>query len=209
MRSVPRACTRHPVSGGISQVRSKVRLCVAIAALGPFAAGCASAASSTATATSSVKAAGAADGSATTSSAAGGPFPVPTGYDANRNATADIQAALHLAKTDHKEVLLDFGADWCPDCVALDTMFHSAEVETLLNSDYVVVAIDIGDWNLNISVASQYVDLSTSGIPALVVMNGSGQVQEATNDGSFSNARTMDADQVAAFLGTWAPGTSQ
>jgi thiol:disulfide interchange protein len=106
-------------------------------------------------------------------------------------------------------VLLDFGADWCPDCRALDTMFHSAHIEALLNSDYVVVPIDVGDWNLNMSTASQYVDLSTSGIPALVIMNGSGRVREATDNGSFSNARSMNADQVASFLTAWAPGSSQ
>lgn len=88
-------------------------------------------------------------------------------------------------------------------------MFHSAHIEALLNSDYVVVPIDVGDWNLNMSTASQYVDLSTSGIPALVIMNGSGRVREATDNGSFSNARSMNADQVASFLTAWAPGSSQ
>jgi thiol:disulfide interchange protein len=106
-------------------------------------------------------------------------------------------------------VLLDFGADWCPDCVALDGMFHSAQVESLLNSNYVVVPVDVGDWNLNLAVAGDYVDLNTSGIPALVVISDSGQVREATNDGSFSNARTMAPSQVASFLTTWAPTSSR
>jgi thiol-disulfide isomerase/thioredoxin len=160
-------------------------------------------------ATSSAYAAGAAASSSGTASGAGGQFPIPTGYDAYRNATADIHAALSLAKTSHKEVLLDFGADWCPDCVALDTLFHSAQVQSLLNSDYVVVPVDIGNWDLNISTAGDYVDLATSGIPALVVMSGDGQVRETTNDGSFSNARTMDPAEVATFLATWAPGSRQ
>ncbi len=147
--------------------------------------------------------------SSAVASGASAQFPIPTGYDANRNAIADIQAALSVAKASHKEVLLDFGADWCPDCMALDTLFHSAQVEPLLNSDYVVVAVDVGDWNLNISTADQYVDLTTSGIPALVVISGDGQVREATNDGSFSNARTMDSNQVANFLTTWAVGSKQ
>jgi thiol:disulfide interchange protein len=172
--------------------------------------GCASVAAPTTTmATSSIKATAAVVSSSATAVGASAQFPIPTGYDANRNAITDIRAALSLAKTSHKEVMLDFGADWCPDCVALDTMFHSAQVEPLLNSDYVVVPIDVGDWNLNISTASQYVDLTTSGIPALVVMSGNGQVREATNDGSFSNARTMDPNQVATFLTTWAPGSGQ
>jgi thiol-disulfide isomerase/thioredoxin len=192
-----------------------------MAVVAPVVAGCASTAApitTTTTTTSMATSTSTATNTATSSVAAGGTagavgasaqFPIPTGYDANRNATADIQAALGLAKTSHKEVLLDFGADWCPDCVALDTMFHSTQVESLLDSDYVVVPIDVGDWNLNISTAGQYVDLTTSGIPALVVISRAGQVRETTNDGSFSNARTMDPDQVANFLTTWAPGSSQ
>jgi thiol:disulfide interchange protein len=201
-------CARLPIFQGMRQVRSKVCLGVAIAVLGTLAAGCASA-TSPSTATSSSKAPSTTASSSAAVSNASGQFPIPTGYSANRNAEADIRAALHLAATTHKEVLLDFGADWCPDCVALDSMFHSTQVEALLNSDYVVVPIDVGDWNLNLSTASQYVNLQTSGIPALVVMTGSGKVREATNDGSFENARTMDADQVAAFLTTWAPGSTQ
>lgn len=192
-------------------MRSKVMLWMAIGVVAPVAAGCASTVTPAAvSAPSSVKAVvgGTTSGTAT-ASGADAQFPIPTGFDANRNATADIQSALRLAKTSHKEVLLDFGADWCPDCVALDTLFHTTQVETLLNSDYVVVPIDVGNWDLNISTASQYVDLTTSGIPALVVISGGGQEREATNDGSFSNARTLGADQVADFLTSWAPGSSQ
>jgi thiol:disulfide interchange protein len=193
---------------GDSILRSKVRFCVGISVLGLFAGGCASTAAPAAS-TSGVNAAAATVSTSATASGAGGQFPIPTGYDAGRDATADIQAALGLAKASHKEVLLDFGADWCPDCVALDKMFHAAQVESLLNSSYVVVPIDVGDWNLNLAVAGDYVDLNTSGIPALVVISDSGQVREATNDGSFENARTMDPSQVASFLTTWAPTPSR
>ena len=197
-------------------MRSKTMLCMAIAAVVPVAAGCASSGTTAPTATTTTNAAaggapavGAVASSSVTASGGGAQFPIPTGYDANRNATADIRAALSLAKSSHKEVLLDFGADWCPDCVALDKMFHASQVTAILNSDYVVVPIDVGEWNLNISVAEQYVNLNTSGIPALVVISDSGQVREATNDGSFSNARYMDPNQVSSFLADWAPASSQ
>src|SRR5690349_4477058 len=35
-------------------------------------------------------------------------------YDPRANPTAAIDQALKQAKADHKRVLLDFGADWCP-----------------------------------------------------------------------------------------------
>jgi thiol:disulfide interchange protein len=134
---------------------------------------------------------------------------IPSGYEAGRDASADITAALAMAEQKHREVLIDFGANWCPDCVALDSMFHSAQVEPLLTNDYVVVAVDIGNWNLNLDVAARYVNLQTSGIPALVVLASSGKVITTTNDGSFSNARTMAPADVAAFLSEWAPRAKQ
>ena len=167
--------------------------------------GCASPASTTNSAgpASSAQAAVAAATPAATAAAA-----IPTGYTADRDADADISSALATAGRKHQEVLLDFGADWCPDCVALDSMFHSAEVAPLLTRNYIVVPVDVGDWNLNLDVAAHYVDLQTSGIPALVVLTASGKALTTTNDGSFSNARTMTPSDVAAFLSEWAPSTS-
>ena len=106
-------------------------------------------------------------------------------------------------------MLVDFGANWCPDCRALDVMFRSPRVESLLRKDYVVVAVDVGQFNHNLKLAARYVNLDTSGIPALVVLNSRGVVRTATNDGSFANARTMVPSQVRAFLIRWAPVASQ
>ncbi|MFE2840047.1 thioredoxin family protein [Streptomyces mirabilis] len=133
----------------------------------------------------------------------------PDGYDATRNAKGDIKAALAEAVKEHREVLIDFGANWCPDCRTLDVMFRSAQVEPLLQKGYVTVAVDVGQFNHNLDLASQYVNLQTSGIPALVVLKSDGTLRTATNDGSFSNARTMDPSQVSAFLTRGAPRGSQ
>ncbi|GAA2096339.1 hypothetical protein GCM10009759_25440 [Kitasatospora saccharophila] len=130
---------------------------------------------------------------------------LPDGYDATRDAKADIQAALAEAAKDHREVLVDFGANWCPDCRALDVMFRSAQVEPLLRKDYVVVAVDVGKFDHNLDLAAQYVNLQTSGIPALAVLKSDGDLRTATDDGAFANASSMDAGQVGSFLTRWAP----
>ncbi|WP_330455682.1 thioredoxin family protein [Streptomyces sp. NBC_00820] len=130
---------------------------------------------------------------------------LPEGYDATRNAKADIKAALATAAREHREVLIDFGADWCPDCRVLGGMFRSAQVEPVLRKDYVVVAVDVGQFDHNLDVADDYVNLRTSGIPALVVLKPDGTLRTATNDGSFADARTMSPAQIKAFLTHWAP----
>src|SRR5262249_52881956 len=110
-------------------------------------------------------------------------------YDSGRNAAADITAALVRARRDGRQVLIDFGADWSRDCVALHSLFESPEVRPLLRQHYHLVAVDVGEFDHNQAVAARYVDLRRSGIPALVVLAPSGRVRAATNDGSFANAR--------------------
>ena len=132
---------------------------------------------------------------------------IPDHYDPARNPAADLKAALALAAADRKEVLIDFGAGWCPDCQVLDKLFQAQSTRSLLERDYHVVAVDVGKFNLNLGFAAKYVNLEASGIPALVVLTPGGEIRFATNDGSFENARTMNNDQVNAFLSRWAPGS--
>ena len=128
---------------------------------------------------------------------------MPDGYDPARNAKADIAAALVKARVDKRPVLLDFGADWCPDCVVLEHTVRTSKVRPVIGR-FRVVAIDVGRFDRHLDLARNYhLDLRTSGIPALVVLSHTGKVRTATNDGSFGNARTMTAGQVAAFLKRW------
>ncbi|MGW0966557.1 thioredoxin family protein [Streptomyces sp. NPDC002516] len=124
-------------------------------------------------------------------------------YDPKANAAAEIAAALKLAKRDGRPVLVDFGADWCMDCRVLSARFKEAGPSALL-AKYHVVKVDVGEFDHNLDVAKRYVDLRTSGIPALTVLDAaSGRIEVATNQGEFSNARTMPAAQVEKFLKRW------
>lgn len=137
----------------------------------------------------------------TTTAAARSPL-----YDPSRDAVADIASGLAAARRDGRQVLIDFGADWCPDCVALHSLFETPEVRPVLQRHYHLVAVDVGRFDRNLTVAARYVDLRTSGIPALVILAPSGRIRIATNNGAFANARTMVCQQVRAFLARWAVG---
>src|SRR5581483_10428935 len=82
-------------------------------------------------------------------------------YEKDANAKAEITQALTKAARSHKRVLLDFGGNWCYDCHVLDAAFHQADVAPLLNSNFVVVHVDIGEMNRNLDLTKQYkVDIS-------------------------------------------------
>lgn len=55
-------------------------------------------------------------------------------YDASADAEADVKDALAAAAKDGKPVLVDLGADWCPDCVVLGRLAAKPEVAPLLAS---------------------------------------------------------------------------
>ncbi|MFC7219613.1 thioredoxin family protein [Streptomyces polyrhachis] len=126
------------------------------------------------------------------------------GYDPGRDAAADIATAQQAARGDGRSVLIDFGADWCADCQVLAKHFASPKVADLLAEKYHMVTVDVGEFDRNLDVAKKYVDLKTSGMPALVVLGPDGRIKVATNQGEFASARSMSADAVADFLIKWA-----
>jgi thiol:disulfide interchange protein len=131
----------------------------------------------------------------------------PKIYDVSADPKADIQAALAASKSDGRNVLLDFGADWCPDCVVLDRLYAAAEVKPLLDAKYRIVRVEVGRFDHNVDVSDRYGGVIAYGIPALVVLDSTGAIKVTTRAGEFANARTMKAPDVRAFLDQWAPAS--
>lgn len=136
--------------------------------------------------------------------------PVPTTkphtsiYDSQADAHQDISNALALAKTDEKLVLIDFGADWCPDCVVLSRLLDSDSVKPYLDEHYVVVRVDVGQWDRNLDISKAYDDPIKQGIPAVVVLDPSGAVVTSTGGGELANARSSSEDDILSLLEQWA-----
>ena len=125
-------------------------------------------------------------------------------YDPAADARADIAAALALANADGKRVLLDFGADWCPDCHVLAAYLDGEAGRKLVDDSFHVVSIDVGYWDHNLDVAGSYGSPITQGIPAVVVLKPDGTVVGSTADGSLANARAMTEGDVLTKLTAWA-----
>lgn len=124
------------------------------------------------------------------------------GYDANAAATAQIVSAVAAAQMDGKEVLLDFGANWCTACRALDKAMHTPKVRAVLERSYHVVQIDLGNGDpQHMSLASQYDAPGTFGMPLLVVLNPDGSVRA---DSARSGQPKYTEADMSAWLNQWA-----
>jgi len=129
----------------------------------------------------------------------------PDIYPSPGAAHAEIAAALHTAAATHKRVILDFGGNWCPDCLVLDRYFHDARNEPIVKANYVVVHINIGRMDANVDLARRYGIPLKKGVPALAVLSGSGKVLYSQKGGEFEAMRNMQSSALTQFLIRWKP----
>lgn len=126
-------------------------------------------------------------------------------YDEKADAHRDIAAAISNAEGSQKNVVLIFGANWCPDCHALDEQMHKPALASILEKGFVIVKVDLGREDKNLDVAKQYHVPIEHGIPALAVLNSRGNILYAMDQGQFADARHMSYESIKAFFERWTP----
>ena len=129
-------------------------------------------------------------------------------YALPQDAPAEIRTALTEAARDHKRVILVFGANWCYDCHVLDATFRSKTIAPLVNANFHVVHVNIGDdGDKNLDLADKYdVPLRQHvRIPSLAVIDAAGKVIYSQKEGEFDDSARLGPEDVTGFLKKWAP----
>ena len=120
-------------------------------------------------------------------------------------ARTDIANALKAASAGHKRVLLDFGGNWCGDCIVLDMYMHSPENRPILDANFVLVHVNVGHMDENTDIAARYKIPLEKGVPALAVLSDQGKLLYSQKGGEFEAMRRMQASVVTSFLVQWKP----
>jgi thioredoxin 1 len=130
-----------------------------------------------------------------------GPGAANLPYDEAASPAAELPAALEQARASGKRVLIVFGANWCPDCRALDHEFHtSQDVSKLIEARYVVLKVDVGHFDKNLDFARLYGEPIAKGIPSVVVVTPKDEVVYETRAGELANARQMGDKAMVEFF---------
>ena len=129
-------------------------------------------------------------------------------YPANADAQKEIEEALRTAAKSHKRVMLVFGGNWCYDCHVLDEAFHLPEIAPTLNRNFVVVHVDIGEYNKNLELAKRYDVPLGRGVPAAAILDSDGKLVVSQKNQEFEKARSMTPEDILAFLNKWKPAAS-
>jgi thioredoxin 1 len=131
-------------------------------------------------------------------------------YPPPGEAQKELDEALAAAGKSHKRVLVVFGANWCYDCHVLDTTFRSKEFAPLVQANYEVVHINIGDEGKdNGDLAARLGVGIGKGIPSLAVLDPNGRVLVAQKNGEFESSVKIGPNDVRDFLEKWKPNSDR
>jgi thiol:disulfide interchange protein len=124
-------------------------------------------------------------------------------YSAEADPKAEIASALKQAKLENKRVILDFGGDWCGDCQVLDIYLHQSPNVELLDKNFLLVHVDIGNFDKNLDITDKYNIPLKKGVPALAVLDADGKILYSQQSAEFGDMRYMYATSVNDFLNRW------
>jgi thioredoxin 1 len=126
-------------------------------------------------------------------------------YPPPEEAKQEIASALGAAAKDHKRVLLVFGGNWCYDCHVLDTTFRSKEFAPIVNANYHVLHINVGNYDANLDLADKYQIPLKKGVPSLAILDPDGKLVVSQKQGEFESTVKIGPEDVLEFLKKWKP----
>ncbi|AXE36330.1 thioredoxin family protein [Chromobacterium phragmitis] len=121
-------------------------------------------------------------------------------YDEKADAKAALSGTLEAAQQGRQPVLLILGANWCPDCRALDAALSRGKSAELLARAFKVVKVDVGNFDHNLDIDAAYGHPIAKGIPAAVVLLPDNKVIYATRAGELADARRMSETGIYEFF---------
>jgi thiol-disulfide isomerase/thioredoxin len=127
----------------------------------------------------------------------------PHPYDEAADAHQSLAASLAAAKASGKKVLVDFGANWCPDCRALGGIMALDQVQSYVAAHYEVAVVDVGRFNKNLDIPAAY-GFKLHGIPTVMVVDpNTNQVLNRDGLEALGDAGTMPPQAVVDQLVRW------
>ena len=111
-------------------------------------------------------------------------------YDPIMDPYEKFGSIVDEAKNKGKLVLLVFGSDTCPDCRSLYKKMHTKPLNETIDKNFIVMHVDIGNWDNNIDFTNQFGKPVKSGSPSIAILDSSSTIYYVSTAGEFASARS-------------------
>lgn len=123
-------------------------------------------------------------------------------YDEPEKAHDAVDAAFAEARKTGRKVLIDFGANWCPDCRVLAGVLANPAVSPWVEQTFSVVSVNVDHFNKNTDIAKKF-GIVVKAIPVALIVTPEGKVLNAEETLTLGNARRMSGQAVVDKLAEW------
>lgn len=124
----------------------------------------------------------------------------PRPFQTDRDAHADVDAALARATERGTKALVVMGGNWCHDSRAFAAAMQRPDTAILIARDYELVWVNVGMKVLNQDVAERFGLDGTPGTPTVVVARGDGTVLNLEDAPTWRNAASRDPEDIYQYF---------
>ena len=126
------------------------------------------------------------------------PFPLP--YERIDLTEKDLVDFIDLTIANNKQPVIVFGANWCPDCRILSAVIELPTIQEYMDENFEVLYIDLGRYDINMSMMEFFNIMPQQGIPRVVVLNKNREVLNIKNTGEWTTARSRTKQEIFNYF---------
>jgi thioredoxin-related protein len=133
-------------------------------------------------------------------------------YNENQDPRKELQQAIALAKQDSKNILVQFGGNWCPWCLRFhDLVNGTPKLDSLMKENYVYLLLNVPreKEKRDFDLFREFEYPNRFGYPVFVILDKSGKRLNTQDSDSFEypnpKVKGYDTTKVARFLTMWTP----
>ncbi len=131
-------------------------------------------------------------------------------YDTAADARADIQEAVRQAGSEHKNVLLQIGGNWCIWCIRFHHLVEKNDtLRQLMQANYIPVLVNYEKKNSGDAIWKELGYPQRFGFPVFVILDEQGNRIHIQNSAYLEDADGHSVEKVAEFLKQWSPAAIQ
>lgn len=124
----------------------------------------------------------------------------PYPFETDRDAHADVDAALAAAAERGTKALIVMGGNWCHDSRSLAAVLERPETAALIAENYELVWVNVGRKVLNQDVAQRFGLDGTPGTPTVIVARADGTILNPDDAPTWRNAASRDPGDIHQYF---------
>jgi hypothetical protein len=127
-------------------------------------------------------------------------------YRPEEDAEYELSKSIKLAAAFNRNVFVQIGGNWCAPCLRFYNFITSdAEINELLNENFVVYHLNYSKENQNLPILERYNNPHKLNFPVFLVLDSAGKLLHTQRVMDFVNSMGYDRNKIITFLQRWKP----